>query len=155
MNPINLSSTFSPDLSDIYGYIVFGIALLLAGIGIAIWAFRLPTSADKRLRLLVPYAGFIMGIIALMIVVGNVWQLSKYPTIKIEYPGMYVNDEPIQPLPNRSAWRVEREKSTPASWGKSQNILLMRVKDGTTYALPEDRYELPMLLDILRKSSED
>ncbi|MEM8585426.1 MAG: DUF1206 domain-containing protein [Bacteroidota bacterium] len=155
MNPNNLSEIFVPNLSDIYGYIALGVTLLLVGIGVAVWAFRLPTTADKRLRLLVPYGGFIMGIIALMLVAGNVWQLIKYPTIKIEYPGMYINDEPIQPLPNKSAWRVERENSTPASWGKAQNILLLRVKDGTTYALPEDRYELPKLLDILRRNDEE
>lgn len=154
MDPNNLDQTFVPDLSDLYSWIILGLVLLLAGIGLAVWAFRLPTSADKRIRLLVPYAGFIMGIIALMIIAGNAWQFSKYPTIKVAYPGMYINDGDIQPLPNRSAWRVEREKSTPASWGKAQNILLLRVKDGTTYALPEDRYELPKLLAILRKETD-
>lgn len=154
MNPQSAIFTFAPELSDLWNYLYLGIALLIAGIGIAVWASRLPKTEDKRKRLLVPYFGFILAIIAMMLIVGNFWQLKKYPTLTVSKTVLTINGE-AQPMPSASQFRIDRENSTGGMWGKSQNILMLAGKDGITYALPEDRYDLQQLVQLLRKANAD
>ncbi|MEM7574982.1 MAG: hypothetical protein AAF433_18900 [Bacteroidota bacterium] len=154
MNPTSTVFTFEPTVSDLWTYIFLGIALLLAGIGTAVYANRLPTTEDKRKRLLLPYLGFILAIIAMMLIVGNIWQLNKFPTLTLSRTVMTIDGE-TQRMPRRSEFRVEREEVSAGSWGKSQNILLLRAEDGTTYALPENRYNLPQMLSLIEQALAD
>ena len=154
MNPSAAVFTFEPVVSDLWTYIIVGIVLLLAGFGTIVYANRLPTTEDKRKRLLLPYLGFIMAIVALMLIVGNIWQIQKFPVFTLSKTEMTIDGDG-QPMPRRSEFRIDRDEVSTGSWGNSQNILMLRAKDGTTYALPENRYDLPQMLSLIEKALED
>lgn len=138
---------FTPDLGDLWVGLGGSLFLFLA---LAIGGFILygRKSEDARVKVVLPMLLYMGALLALVSAGGHLLTSMKYPEISISKTRLAVDGKEY-PRPRRDALRIE---TVDDRLTREQNqILLLKLGDGKTLALPDNRYPLEKMIKLLEK----
>lgn len=139
---------FNPDTTDLWMGLIGSMVLLIA---FAIGGFMLynKKTADARLKVVLPMLFYMAALLALVSVGGHYLSMQKYPKIGLSKTKLMVADETF-PLPRANSLRIESVEDRLTR--EVRQILMIQIS-GTqrTLALPDDRYPVKELMELLKK----
>ncbi|MEL7161279.1 MAG: hypothetical protein AAFN92_11025 [Bacteroidota bacterium] len=138
---------YTPQLGDLYLTMALTGAAFLA---LVFLAFRLNKlkHPDPRRRVLLPMLAYFAALLALMVSLGSLWSVFKYPTVEVTATELKIGNTKY-PRPNPQDLRLENY--TGSGLGPATKVLLVQTKDRRTWAFPEDRYPVNEMLGKLRE----
>ncbi|PHI19354.1 hypothetical protein CEQ90_13435 [Lewinellaceae bacterium SD302] len=103
---------------------------------------------DARLKVVVPMLCYIASLLALVSVGGHYLTMLKYPEVALNTTKIRVDgEESSRPRPDR----IRMETVNAALTGDASQILMIQLSGGKTIALPDDRYPVPEIMNLLTK----
>lgn len=90
---------------------------------------------------------FFGALLALMGAAGNLFSLTKYPSLAISATQIRLDDA-VFPFPRKDAVRIEKMSG---GLGGERLILFLQTPAGKTYAFPDERYPVQAIWQALRK----
>ncbi len=140
-------TVFEPELGDLWFGIIASAVLFVV---FAIGGFLLYGSKNKdaRLKVVVPMLCYIAGLLALVSAGGHYLTMLKYPEVALSASKIRVDgEEGSRPRPDR----IRLETVNAALTGEASHILMIQLSGGKTIALPDDRYPVPEIMNLLTK----
>lgn len=140
-------AVFSPALSDLWGGLTASLVLFVAFAIAGVLLYR-SKKKDARLKIVVPMLCYIACMLALLSVGGHYLTIKKYPEFAVNATQISIDGEnERRPRPDR----IRLERVNAALTGGANQILLIQLKGGKTIALPDDRYPVAEIMDLLKK----
>ncbi|MEO0734535.1 MAG: hypothetical protein AAFZ52_16990, partial [Bacteroidota bacterium] len=102
---------------------------------------------DPRRRVLLPMLAYFAALLALMVCLGSLWSVFKYPTVEVTASELIIGNT-TYPRPKPQDIRLENY--TGSGLGPTTKVLLVQTKDRRTWAFPEDRYPVGEMMGVLR-----
>lgn len=137
---------FQANNSDLWTWalLCLGAAILL--LVLAIWLSK-EKSPDPRRRVLLPMLFFFGALLAFMGAAGNLFSLTKYPSLAVSATQIRLDDV-VFPFPRKDAVRIEKMSG---GLGGERLILFLQTPEGKTYAFPDERYPVQAIWQALKK----
>lgn len=142
-------SVFNPDLSDLWVGLTTS-AVLFVAFAVAGYLLYGSKQKDARLKVVLPMLCYIACLLALMSLGGHYLSTFKYPEIAVNATKIRIDGKTMpRPRPND----IRLETVNAALTGDASQILLLQLGGGKTIALPDNRYPVREIMNILTKKS--